>query len=360
MLDPDIWNPEALQAHSVDPRQFMDFRQAALPNGTRIIEAYNASGLHFSLLPDRGLDVWTAHFKGVPLTWISQGSPHPPDYGQRWLALFNGGLLTTCGLTHVGAPETDTETGEQRDLHGNFTRLRAQDVRVERDGDTLRLHGTLAEAELYGVQLRAERTCTLQLGHPGFGISDVVTNLGDMPAPLMLLYHFNLGYPLIAQGARLHTASAQVYAGNEVSQAGYDTWPDYAAAAPDYAAQVFFHHPRHDESGAAEAIVYREEFGLSLRWSTATMPYLTQWKNTRQGIYVCGVEPGNCVPEGRNAARAGGRLDMLLPGESRSFGCEVLVLDGSQEVARGINRIYKMRETGQPAPNCKLDASMRL
>ena len=104
-----------LEQYSVDLRQFIDFRQSTLPNGMRIVEAHNSSGLSFTLLPDRGLDIWTMHYKGMPLTWISQGSPHLPDYGANWLRLFNGGVLVTCGLRHAGPPETDEQTGEERD-----------------------------------------------------------------------------------------------------------------------------------------------------------------------------------------------------------------------------------------------------
>ena len=46
----------ALDRHSVDRRQWMDFREAVLPDGQRIIDAYNSSGLTFTVLPDRG---WT-------------------------------------------------------------------------------------------------------------------------------------------------------------------------------------------------------------------------------------------------------------------------------------------------------------
>src|SRR5215207_122913 len=121
---------ELIEKHSLDMRQFMDFRESTLPNGTRIIEAYNSSGLTFILLPDRGMDIWTAHYNGMPLTWIAPGSPHPPDYGKGWMSLFNGGLLTTCGLTHVGPAE------DGRDIHGNFSRQRAQITQIERSKDT--------------------------------------------------------------------------------------------------------------------------------------------------------------------------------------------------------------------------------
>ncbi len=357
MLDSTWLNPEALAQHSTDLRQFIDFRASTLPNGMRIVEAYNSSGLHFTLLPDRGLDVWTAHYHGVPLTWISQGSPHVPDFGLSWLAQFNGGLLTTCGLTHIGPPETDPLTGETRGQHGQYSRLRAEGARVEwlAAENTLVLTGTVAEAALFGTQLRLERRVLLTLGEPGFTVEDRVTNLGDVDAPLMFLYHVNLGYPLIAQGTRLATADVGVYPRDEAARAGFDRWPEYAAAQPNYAEQVFFHHLKCDEQGATEAVIYREEFGLSLRWSSRELPYLNQWKNTRQGIYVCGVEPANCVPEGQNNARAKDRLVLLPPGESQRFSLNLSVLAGGEAVARSINRIYKLREAGVPVAHCNLE-----
>lgn len=57
---------------------------------------------------------------------------------------------------------------------------------------------------------------------------------------------------------------------------------------------------------------------MQLEWDTTTSP-LTQWKNFRRSIYLCGVEPGNCLPEGQNRASAGGRLVMLEPGEQHKF-----------------------------------------
>src|SRR5215207_5289858 len=102
---PTLWTREQFERHSVDMRQFIGFRPSTLTNGMRIIDAYSVSGLHFTILPDRGFDIWAADYKGIPLTWISQGSPHQPDFGQSWLRQFNGGLMVTAGLMNVGGEE---------------------------------------------------------------------------------------------------------------------------------------------------------------------------------------------------------------------------------------------------------------
>lgn len=338
---------EPLDRYSLDPRQFLDFRESRLSDGSRIIDAYNGSGLTFTLLPDRGLDIWSAHYNGIPLTWLSPGSPYPPDAGLSWLQAFNGGLLTTCGLMHVGPPETDTTTGETRDLHGRFTRLRAQDLHVSRDGfDSINLACKLNEQRLHGEQYEVTRWVSLDLGQPTIRLADVVTNLGDTPLPLMVLYHINLGYPLVAPGARLWVPSENAYARDDVARSGLGRWYNYEAAEPEYAEQVFFHHTRHGRDGMTEVALINNDFGLCVAWNAVTMPYLTQWKNTRQGMYVNGIEPGNCIPEGQNAAREAGRLEMLQPGESRAFNCEITVLPDSDATQAARERISALEDKG--------------
>jgi galactose mutarotase-like enzyme len=356
---PHWLNRDTLEQHSVDMRQFMDFRQSTLSNGSRIIEVYNSSGLSFTILPDRGLDIWTAHYKGLPLTWISQGSPHPPDFGQSWLQQFNGGLLTTCGLTHVGPPETDSKTGEHRDIHGKYSRLRAENLAVQGGWNTdnyqLELTGTVSEARLFDEQLRLVRTYRLSLGKPTIHISDTITNLGDTPTPLMLLYHINIGFPLVTEGARLHIAHEAVHPRDDAARAGFDTWENYATATPGFAEQVFYHHATTGEDNQAMAALLQDDFGLALQWDTTNLPYFIQWKNTRQGIYVNGIEPGNCIPEGQNSARENKRLMMLKPGKTLSFSCQLQIIAGKEAVDQQKADISKLRSTGTAVVGCKLN-----
>jgi galactose mutarotase-like enzyme len=358
MLTFDWLTPEQVELHSLDMRQFVDFRQSTLPNGMRLVEVYNASGLTYTILPDRGFDIWTAHYRGVPLTWVAQGSPFPPGYGARWLRQFNGGLLTTCGLTHAGPPETDPDTGEQRDLHGLYTRLRAHEVAVsgawQGDSYVMELKGAVAEAILFGEQLLLERTYRLWLDKPVIRVEDRVTNTGDLPTPLMVLYHINLGYPLISAQTTLHTPHAAVYSRDAEAEKGYGVWPQYTAAKPQYAEQVYWHHLKADASGQTAVALLQEAFGLQFEWDANQLPYLTQWKNTREGIYVCGIEPGNCLPEGRNAARNAGRLVTLEPGAIQHFAFTLTVLDGANAVAAVRERIAGLQASGTPVVGCDL------
>ena len=359
MLTSDWITREQLEHHSVDMRQFIDFRQVTLANGMRAVEAYNASGLSYTVLPDRGLDIWTAHYRGVPLTWISQGSPHAPGLSPSWLRDFNGGLLTTCGLTHAGPPETNPITDGGRDLHGLYSRLRAYNVAVNGGWDeeryALTLRGAVSENKLFSEQLRLDRVYNLSLADPVIEWSDRVLNVGDQPAPLMVLYHINLGFPLIRDGMALHAPSHAVYPRDPEARQGYDRWPEYDAAQPRFAEQVYFHHLKADGERQTTVALLHEAFGLQFAWDSAALPYLTQWKNTRQGIYVNGVEPGNCLPEGQVSARDKGRLVWLQPGEAAFFGCTLTVLDGVPAVEACRSRIADLQQDGKPVPGVKLD-----
>ncbi len=340
---PDL-SPETLRAHSVNPRQFIDAMPSTLADGQRILHVYNTSGLHFTILPDRGMDIFTAHYNGLPLTWISQNAPHSPDYGSAWLRQFNGGLLTTCGYTHVGPPERDTLTGEQRDLHGNATRLKATDVAVTVTDNTLTIRALMSENRLFGEQLQIERVYRLTLGVPTITIEDTVTNKGDMPCPLMVLYHFNVGYPLVRGGTQLH-ASSNVLPRDAAAQPGLSDWMNYHAPEVGYAEQVFYHQCK-THNGDTQVVLANDDLALALSWDTTHSPYFTQWKNTRQGVYVSGIEPGNCVPEGQNSARQHERLIMLQPNETHHFRNTLTVAHQPEQIAAMKQNVQTLNETG--------------
>ena len=79
--------------------------------GVRAMEVTTGSGLAFTVLPDRGLDIADFSYKGVNLVYHATGGIAHPSYHDpsqsEWLRVFFGGLLTTCGLTYFGQPGRD-------------------------------------------------------------------------------------------------------------------------------------------------------------------------------------------------------------------------------------------------------------
>ena len=96
----------------------------------RAIDVNTGSGLQYTIIPDRGMDISLASYKGINLVYLTSNSEtHPAFYepeGFGWLHTFTAGLLTTCGLTHVGGPVSDEEG--QFGLHGRYSTIPARQV----------------------------------------------------------------------------------------------------------------------------------------------------------------------------------------------------------------------------------------
>ena len=70
---------------------------------------------------------------------------------------------------------------------------------------------------------------------------------------------------------------------------------------------------------------------------------------------MCGIEPGNCIPEGQNAARSNGRLQMIQPGETVETYLSLDIVEGAEAVKGLLDRINTPHPDARPIPNCKLD-----
>ncbi len=57
------------------------------------------------------------------------------------------------------------------------------------------------------------------------------------------------------------------------------------------------------------------------------------------GTYVTGLEPANCLVEGRDKDRARGILQFLEPGEQREYVLELGVVTGPEAIAAMTSKI---------------------
>lgn len=298
--------------------------------GARRFQVRNGSGLTFDVLPDRGLDLGAASFRGVPLAWISPAGHTAPglteQHGTQWQRTFGGGLMTTCGLDQFGAAD-----GEQdQPLHGRISGLPAHQVNTHQDptadGYLFEVTGQLRQSRLFGENLLLSRSISTELGSRVITVNDTVTNEGVTLQPHMLLYHMNLGWPLLDRRSVLRIPGSTTVPRDEQAQQGVSTWDSFAEPATGYAEQVFRHNVT--GIGMAEAKLTNPDLGLAvaIRFDTAELPGLFQWKMLGSGTYVLGIEPANStVINGRAAARDAGALPHLEPGESRSYRVSVEV-----------------------------------
>jgi len=303
--------------------------------GCRMLDVWTGTGLRFQENAERALDILSCDFKGMPLSWRSPGGDvHPAYYepqGIGWLRSFPGGLLTTCGLDQFGLPSQNS--GAELGLHRRISNLPASQVNYRTiwagDDYELEITGEVRQAALFGENLVLRRRIAAVLGSNRIRIEDVITNEGFEPAPHILLYHFNLGFPLVSEDTRLRLRSEETLPRDVTAQSGLAEWDRFQPPKLGYHEQVFIHHPVADEEGIATVELNNPQMSFGLRWTygTANLPYLMEWKMMGEGAYVVGVEPANCNGlGGRSATRELGQLPQLEPGESRDYHFDVEVI----------------------------------
>lgn len=282
------------------------------------------------------MDLGFAEYRGTPLAWLSPNcivAPafHEPE-GEGWLNSFPGGLLVTCGLRNVGPP--GERGGEQFGLHGRASHIPA--TRVSYDGfcddkgGVLEAGGQIRESGVFGpnLVLRRIRAC---VGESRVTIEDEVENEGFDPEPLMVLYHINLGWPLLDRTSRL-TGPGRPEGPPELSdvdaKTGLDTWDRFAAPTPNFEERVFYHRPVARTRGPAEARLENPDLGItfSVKFHPEELPQFVQWTMTGEGTYVLSLEPATCRVEGPAAEEAAGRVVHLKPGETRTHHLEIEVV----------------------------------
>ncbi|HZO87129.1 MAG TPA: aldose 1-epimerase family protein [Chthonomonadaceae bacterium] len=320
--------------------------------GVQALDVATGGGLDFTVLASRGLDISSAHYNGCSLAWRSATTDTHPAYfdteaerGRGWLRGFYGGLVVTCGLTYVGAGGEDL--GQPYGLHGRASNLPATNVSWDGhwDGDDylLTLRGKVREATVFGENLQLTRTITTRLGARSLTLHDVVENLGYKRTEHMILYHINLGFPVVNDGARLVAPTVSAVPRDADADAKKERYAQFQPPEAGYRETVYFHDLAADTSGRVTAAVINPEceagdgrgpgLGVYCAYRPEQLPRFIEWKMMDAGTYVVGMEPANCLVMGRAYERAAGTLQFLEPGERREYTLEIGVIVGPEEIA---------------------------
>jgi len=306
--------------------------------GVRIAWIDTGSGLRYKVIIDRGMDIAEAVYNDCSLAWIAHIGVVKPqllaNQGLNWLRTFGGGLLTTCGLDHVGGPESD-EFGE-RGIHGQISNLPAEIISIQQPniltGDlTFAITGIIRQHKIFGPCLTLKRTISGTIGNPSLKIDDEIINEGNQAAPFMILYHFNFGYPLLDEGSQIF------YEGNH-----------YVKSDPKYLADptnlTTLPGPSDLHEGTGESVVVvdvstqnsskattslwnpKRMLGIKLEWDKKELPYLINWQHFGKKEYVTGLEPSSNPLNGQKKAREDGNLIFMQPGEIKKIQLELKII----------------------------------
>ena len=312
--------------------------------GTRIAWINTGTGLRFKVVIDRAMDIADTFYNEHSLAWLSHSgitSAQPmSDKSIDWLKTFGGGLLVTCGLSHVGGPESD-EFGE-RGIHGEISNIPAEIESIIQPDPLsgkmdMSITGIIRQSQALGSRLELRRTISATLGKSVIRIHDQVINKGNTDAAHMLLYHCNLGWPLVDEGSKI------VWNGLWKARDGnpnklFNEANDFKTCPPPLddhqgsGEEAAFIDIEADNSGFCNCGIDNQKIGLSLtiKFQKNQLPWLTNWLHFGKGEYVVGLEPGTNPPIGQSQARGQNKLIHLAPGETRNYALEIEVYNNKK------------------------------
>lgn len=300
-------------------------------DGMRLFQVKNGKGLEFTVSADRCADIARLSFRGINMGYFSPCGYVAPAYyddqGDGFLKSFTAGFMTTCGLTAVGTPCEDA--GEMLPLHGTIANIPAEHIYWEQDEKEIRIHALIVDERIFAHKLILKRTISCSKESNEITIRDTIENRGDKACPAMILYHMNMGYPLLSEKAQVRIPSVKVRPRNAHAAEDIDTWDQMLKPQPQFEEQCYYHSFEKD----GRASIYNPDIGqgLAITFDAESLKFFTEWKMMGERDYVLGLEPGNCTPDGRDRMRNEGSLTILQPSESVTYQVHITMLIKPEE-----------------------------
>ena len=290
-------------------------------DGMHFLYIRNGLGLEAWISLDRAGDVSRISYKGDNYGYFSPCGYVAPSYydhvGAGFLKSFTAGFFTTCGLTAVGSPCIDD--GEDLPLHGTISHIPAQLQSIIETEDNMEITLIIRDTTIFGRKLILKRIYNFSYTENSFEVNDTVTNEADAESPYMILYHCNLGYPLVSENSTVVVPNTNVVGRDDHAQGYIESCLAMEKPQANYQERCYYFDVK-AKNNTARVGIYNEDIqkGLIMDYSKETRPCFTEWKMMGKTDYVLGLEPGNCTPDGRDVLRKNKTLKFLESGESKT------------------------------------------
>lgn len=281
--------------------------------------------LQFVIAKDKCMDIIELNYKGENINFLSkaglQGLAHYDTNGTEAQRSIMGGLFFTCGLDNVG-PNIDSYP-----MHGRIRSTPAENISIDckwlDDEYIIKIQGEMRQAMLFGENILLRRTIETVYGKNYIKIHDEIINESFSVQPLMLLYHFNIGYPLLDETSQINISSDNIIARDEISKSGVLNCLNITSPIDNKNEEVFYHNLNQESCFAK---IQNNDIIFELKFKKSQLPFFTQWKSMASGDYVLGFEPGNCHVEGIFEEIKKDTLEYIPPMQSKFIDLEIHLL----------------------------------
>ena len=246
-------------------------------DGLRVIEINNGV-IRLLLNESKALDLMQLWHKGDNISFISKNGFTKREI--PFLNRFEGGMIYTCGLDSVGGREG-------YELHGSFHNTPALVTECSCAENGIKVVAEMPVTSLFGSNLVMKRTITTDILGDSVNLCDQLINKGTAPADYALLYHINVGYPMLDEGVKIISDAISVTPRNEWSKLNINDRTVRKAPVVGQEETCYF-----IQNKTPIISVVNDKLGkkFEVNYSDDTLPYFVQWNSGASQDYALGTE----------------------------------------------------------------------
>jgi hypothetical protein len=263
-------------------------------NGARQI--YVANGrLNFVLSESNCLDILRLWHEGTNVGFVSKNGLYtaPADF----LHSFPCGMLYTCGLDAIGGVEGHPP-------HGRIHSVPAEVRELVADEKGVRIVAEIRDTALFGENLVLRRTIETAAGSDEIKLTDRLQNFAFRDEKYCMLYHVNVGYPFVDDGAKIEGRFVKSLPRTEWAKHEMAKMFDMEPPKDNLEETCYFHQTA---DGAMSLVNRRIGKKFTVKCS---LRKFVEWKSRASGDYVIGLEPCTSWLDGEL------KYSVLKPGKS--------------------------------------------
>ena len=250
--------------------------------GLDVLDCDNGK-IRFLLNVSKACDIMQLYHEGQNMSFVSKNGFTKREI--PFLRRFEGGMLYTCGLDSVGGRDGF-------ELHGTLHNIPAEIIRAECNENGITVEAIIRDTALFGKNLVLKRKIFTAIGGDSVTLEDTLVNEGYKTEEYCLLYHINVGYPMLDNGAKV-VADVESYT-PRTAWAKQNETAMYAMndAVPNQEETCYFL-----KLSKPEIALVNEKIGkkFTVSYSGDTLTHFVEWKSMASGDYALGLEP--CTTE---------------------------------------------------------------
>ena len=290
------------QVASVSRYQITSGKEA----GLNVIDCNNGV-IRFLLNESKGLDVMQLYHNGMNVSFVSKNAFTADT--KPFINRFEGGMLYTCGLDNLG-------DHQGYEMHGTYHITKSNVTRVECDENGILVEATIVDSALFGKNLVVKRKVTSAINSNSVRIEDTLVNEAHVPSEYCILYHVNLGYPMLDESCRIIA---------DVTD--FEPHSDWALKNIDKALIIEEPIAGKEETcynltlttPSVSVVNNNLKKKFTINYSNDTLPRFVEWKSMAAGDYALGLEPAS------TRIYNGFEYTTINAGESKKFFIEMTI-----------------------------------